>query len=229
MQKTLLSAAAIFALSFAAAPAYAVTFTNTGDTVAIDFDGQVNGAVDPDLDADLVLTLTGINGNDFVFDYTLINSSGGDDAGARLTAFGFDVDPNFDDAVVTGTFNEWAGGNVPGGLPDVEFCATDNTNNCSGGGGGGVFVGAPGTGTITLSFLSPQTSIDLTNFYVRYQSLANGGSGVGTGTPCVSGPDCDGGGGGNEVPEPSTWALMILGFGAAGAILRGRRRHEAAI
>ncbi|WP_414694730.1 PEPxxWA-CTERM sorting domain-containing protein, partial [Phenylobacterium sp.] len=32
-----------------------------------------------------------------------------------------------------------------------------------------------------------------------------------------------GGGGGNEVPEPSTWALMILGFGGAGAMLRRRK------
>jgi hypothetical protein len=31
------------------------------------------------------------------------------------------------------------------------------------------------------------------------------------------------GGGGNEVPEPGTWALMILGFGAAGATLRRRK------
>ncbi|MFZ5718963.1 MAG: PEPxxWA-CTERM sorting domain-containing protein [Pseudomonadota bacterium] len=29
---------------------------------------------------------------------------------------------------------------------------------------------------------------------------------------------------GNAIPEPSTWALMILGFGAAGGALRGRRR-----
>jgi hypothetical protein len=37
---------------------------------------------------------------------------------------------------------------------------------------------------------------------------------------------CEGrgcGGGGNEVPEPSTWALMILGFGGAGAMLRRRK------
>ena len=30
----------------------------------------------------------------------------------------------------------------------------------------------------------------------------------------------------NEVPEPATWAMMLIGFGAAGtALRRGRRRH----
>ena len=29
------------------------------------------------------------------------------------------------------------------------------------------------------------------------------------------------------VPEPSTWAMMILGFGAAGSILRRQRRVPA--
>jgi hypothetical protein len=29
------------------------------------------------------------------------------------------------------------------------------------------------------------------------------------------------------VPEPASWALMILGFGSAGAMLRGRRRPAA--
>ncbi|WP_296596527.1 PEPxxWA-CTERM sorting domain-containing protein [Phenylobacterium sp.] len=33
---------------------------------------------------------------------------------------------------------------------------------------------------------------------------------------------------GNAVPEPSTWALMILGFGSAGAALRSRRKLIAA-
>ncbi len=36
---------------------------------------------------------------------------------------------------------------------------------------------------------------------------------------------CEHGGGG--VPEPQAWALMILGFGAAGAMLRTRRRAQA--
>ncbi|THD63280.1 FxDxF family PEP-CTERM protein [Phenylobacterium sp.] len=32
---------------------------------------------------------------------------------------------------------------------------------------------------------------------------------------------------GNAVPEPATWALMIMGFGGAGALLRNRRRMAA--
>ena len=36
--------------------------------------------------------------------------------------------------------------------------------------------------------------------------------------PCT-GPSCGGGG----VPEPATWAMMILGFGGVGAIIRQRR------
>lgn len=40
--------------------------------------------------------------------------------------------------------------------------------------------------------------------------------------------DPDGTGGGGTVPEPSTWALMILGFGSAGAMLRRRQRGSGA-
>lgn len=34
-------------------------------------------------------------------------------------------------------------------------------------------------------------------------------------------------GGGNDVPEPATWALMLVGFGATGAMLRSSRRRLA--
>ena len=202
--------------------ASAVVFATAGDSSTIDFTGFVDGSLDLDLDADLTLTLISVTGStDYNFSYSLENNSSGDDLLSRLTAFGFNVDPNFDDATVSGEFDQWASGNVPENLDDVEFCASDNTNNCSGGGSGGVFVGETGTGLLTLSFLvAPVGGIDLTNFYVRYQSLANGGSGAGNGTPCT---DC-GGGGGNEVPEPATWAMMIMGFGGVGAMMRRRRR-----
>jgi hypothetical protein len=33
----------------------------------------------------------------------------------------------------------------------------------------------------------------------------------------------------NAVPEPGTWAMMLVGFGAIGASMRRRRRHSAAL
>lgn len=39
--------------------------------------------------------------------------------------------------------------------------------------------------------------------------------------------ESEGGGGGGGIPEPATWTMMILGFGASGALLR-RRRYSAA-
>jgi hypothetical protein len=41
--------------------------------------------------------------------------------------------------------------------------------------------------------------------------------------PCANGTCDDTPSFGNAVPEPAAWALMILGFGAAGAVLRHRR------
>ena len=37
-----------------------------------------------------------------------------------------------------------------------------------------------------------------------------------------------GGSGGGAVPEPATWALMLLGFGGLGAMLRRQRRQAIA-
>jgi len=55
--------------------------------------------------------------------------------------------------------------------------------------------------------------------------------GVCTNTPCtefaVTGFATNGGGG--VVPEPATWAMMILGFGGIGAMLRRRRVPQLAI
>ena len=53
---------------------------------------------------------------------------------------------------------------------------------------------------------------------------------TGTYQPPVCTLDCSGGGGQQPgVPEPAAWALMILGFGGAGAMLRRRRAAVAQI
>jgi PEP-CTERM motif-containing protein len=41
--------------------------------------------------------------------------------------------------------------------------------------------------------------------------------------PC-EGPGCDNTPGG-DIPEPATWAMMIMGFGGVGALMRRRRGH----
>ena len=58
------------------------------------------------------------------------------------------------------------------------------------------------------------------------QDLGNGQRGTGMigATLCVTEACGHEGGGGGGVPEPATWAMMLLGFGGMGAILRRRRQ-----
>jgi hypothetical protein len=86
----------------------------------------------------------------------------------------------------------------------------------------GLFAGFETAGAGTLSY----TSAFGPNFTSSITPGAPGELVSGTGS-LVSGSfsvtyDYTAAAGG--VPEPATWALMILGFGGAGAMLRGRRR-----
>jgi hypothetical protein len=79
------------------------------------------------------------------------------------------------------------------------------------------------TGLVNLT-LDPNDDIFMT---VDITRGANGPTGVIGGTLCTD-EDCGGPGpGGGPVPEPATWAMMLLGFGGMGAILRRNRRHAA--
>lgn len=63
-----------------------------------------------------------------------------------------------------------------------------------------------------------------------YQLVVNGrsgGNGAFAGTIAFTPSDISSGPGG-AIPEPATWAMMILGFGAAGYSLRRRRALEVA-
>jgi hypothetical protein len=105
-------------------------------------------------------------------------------------------------------------GNYPNGIGGVEVCLS-NSGSCAGGGGGaaGAYVGDPATGTFTLEYGNPVAQLYLSDFWVRYQNTANpSGSATGGETP--------------PVPEPSTWAMMLFGFGALGFAMRRRRGKE---
>ena len=81
------------------------------------------------------------------------------------------------------------------------------------GGDNNVFVGQSGTVTTI-----PQVSY-VSASYVAGGSLANP-TNTGVGAPGYFGPNFTAGG----VPEPTSWALMLVGFGGLGVAMRSRRK-----
>jgi hypothetical protein len=230
MKFPLRTAAAALALSLSSIATAAITanpdgsYTIDGNTAAgtsftINFDGYApNNPPIPGLTSSLTLTFQGLSGNNYLFDFALANTSSApiDDSG--VTAFGFNATPNIVlglSSITSTWFDAIASGNVPGGT-DLEFCVKNGqTNNCAGS-QGGPNLGETADGSLVLGYNSLFDSITLEDFLVRYQridSVALGlddGSAIGTPT--------------GGVPEPATWAMMLMGFGAVGYTMRRRRK-----
>jgi hypothetical protein len=217
--RKLLLAAILTGAAFAAQPATAaIVFDSVGDTSGtINFNGIVDGNVQPGLTSSLFLTLTGLNTTTgvFTFSYNLTNTSSAPITASRVSGFGFNTTPNASATghSVTGEFDTVTlNGNVPQ-LGNFEICVSDV--NCAGGASGGPTFGNSGTGSLTLNFADGTSSISLDDFYVRYQSIvgsAFGDSGSGEDIPPP------------PIPEAATWMMMLAGFGAIGYATRRRRR-----
>lgn len=121
-------------------------------------------------------------------------------------------------AILSGTFNLGGGGN------NVVFFAPvgSSINNVSGNGtnvtfaGGNVNISTPlnlqaGSNSLKFAYTS------LTTGHAGFQGFGDESWGVSDVLVTQTG----------AVPEPGTWALMIIGFGAAGATLRQSRRRLA--
>jgi hypothetical protein len=198
--------------------------TDIGSTFTVNYNGypgKDTSNVLAGLTATGIFTLASVgnSGTQFVFNYSIDNTSKTPVTDSRISIFGFNVDPNVapTSASATGLF----GGSVSssGNNPAVELCFLNKTsgNGCTGGGGNGVSIeDDPATGILTLNFASAPTTVTLDNFYIRYQSLVSTASSEtsarGSGTVAAA------------VPEPATWGMMILGFGLVGASMRYRRR-----
>ena len=105
-------------------------------------------------------------------------------------------------------------GAVVPGLPD-NITFFDSTY------GGGFALGYP---THSVEFIGPDigstgtvTLINNATFYPNMDYVSSGGVVVNEGTSTIS-----------AVPEPAAWTLSFLGFGAAGGMMRSRRRAAAA-
>lgn len=224
-----LAAAAVATASPAMAAAIingdgSVTFNgNAGsNTVNLAYNGLAGNpkAVTPGLSGLMALTLSSVSGNVYNFSYTLQNTS--TVAGTRISGFGFNVDPL---AYLTG---------VTAGSGDIFDLTTLSANFasigadvCLNGGPGNcpesnpansLGFGATTSGSFALTFNPTQNSITLSNFLDRYQGFSTTNVNQQTVTSAI------GVGTSSAVPEPATWAMMLLGFGGIGmAMRRGRK------
>lgn len=230
MLRALVACVAFLSIGEAAQAATNLTFTSAsiGQTQSVNFAGFTDSFAGgttalPGLSATLDLRLTAISGNTWTFAYSVANTSLAPVTSSRVSVFGFNVSGAFNSATATGEFSSVGSGNVPVGRGSRDTCfRTGNGGQCAGGGGQGVTIGeAASTGIARLVFNAPTTNVVLSELFVRYQSLnapslhIQGASGVG---------DVVGG----SVPEPATWAMLIVGFGAVGSVMRRSRIVAAA-
>ena len=226
MMKKILALAAVAASFGLATPAAAAVTVNTGfgttvltagvpgsNSTTINYQGMHDGTLINGLLNRLQLTLTSQSATQAVFAFTLTNNSTLPITAATVSAFGFDVDPNVSGASITSTvFNGTSSGNIANGR-SVELCFTAGPN-CAGGASNGVDIGGSTSGTFTLNFTGNAGDITLSNLNTRILSIAGAGN-VTSATGITT-----------AVPEPGTWALMLIGFGAMGVSLRRSRRKQ---
>jgi hypothetical protein len=219
LRKISLIAAGAVAMSSTAALADAVTFDSAGDTVTLNYNGTADGTTITGLTGSTTLTLTSITGTSYNFTYSVTNTTS-DPVDSRIASFGFNTTPEISGATSTGTYDSaLIGGQVPSPFNTVDVCfKAGGSNSCSG--SGGVLDGQTGSGTLTLSFATAPTSLTLSDFFLRYQSITGAGnvtSATGSGTISSSTST-----GGTPVPEPGM--LGLLGLGLIGVALMRRRQ-----
>lgn len=230
MNKLFLACAAFGTFGLTAAPAMADAITlgagNIGTNYTLNYNGFSDGTTISGLTGSTTFTLTGISGNDYTFGYSVSNTSSAPITGSRISSFAFNTNPDIASASSTGAFSYTTlNSNYPNGIGTVDVCFKDAaTGSCAGGGSGGLLLGDSGTGAFTLSFSQPISSLTLSDFYLRYQSISGAGnvtsaSGAGTLTGTTSG--------GTTVPEPGMLGLLSLGL--IGTALLRRRRHTALV
>lgn len=195
--------------------------SNIGQSYSFNFDGFSSGTTISGLTSSATFTLTGVSSNSYTFNYSLTNTST-NPIDSRVSSFAFNTDPNIASATSTGAFSyATVGSSYPNGIGSIDVCFKDAaTGSCAGGGSGGLTDGQTGTGSLTLNFSQPLTSLTLSDFYVRYQSISGAGnvtsaSGAGTLTGSTTT-------GGTSVPEPGM--LGLLGGAAAALVIMRRRR-----
>ncbi len=218
MRKLVFAGALCATAAVVGTPAQAAyLFDENGDSAQIEFNGFTDNPSNtiPGLSASLRLTLlSGAQSRGYLFSYVLSNTSTAGGTRSRVSGFAFNSNP---DVRLVATLGELPAvvldGSYPNGIGDVEICLT-GSNACQGGGRFGATRNDPASGFFFLGFDRPASSVTLSDFFVRYQSLSRL-----NGVDSASGQDVT-----TAVPEPGTWLMMILGLGAVGLAMRKRQR-----
>jgi hypothetical protein len=223
VKKLLLACTALIALATAPASAVTITSAQVGQSGTQTFDGRIDDITDPvhaGISSSVTLTLTGVNTatNTWSFNYSATNTS--TFSTYQLWGFGFNTNPLIQSASMTGSVfnNAQVGGIVDGGINTSSFCGNAGLN-CLIGQGDGLGQGQTTTGTLTVDLFGSGTSFDMTTLFALYEKpgfqALDDAAGLASGTPITFA---------GGVPEPSTWAMMLLGF--CGIVVMGAKRRR---
>lgn len=228
------SLAVIAGAQAAAAP----LVTGVGSTFLVGVNGStgdITASVDNFLSGTARFTVTAWAGDSVTFTVNIANtSSTATGFASRITAFGFNVDPDviagssvsgaFSRVVLNDTMSAHGLPKVLGGASDV--CLKNGSAPGCESGTGGIAQGASASSTLVLKFASLPASVAFKDFFVRYQGVdtptATGLSGAGIAT-CHDG-NCTDGDTPPPVPEPTV--LVLLGAALFGAAYMRRRSQR---
>ncbi len=232
-----LAASLMFTATPAMADAISLGSGDIGKSFTFNFNGFADSMEIANLTSTATFTLTGATSTSYTFNYSLSNTTSSP-LTSRVSSFGFNTDPNISSASSTGAFSYTTlNSSYPNGIGAIDVCFKDaKTGSCAGGGSGGLLTGATGTGSLILNFSQPLTSLTLSDFFVRYQSITGAGnvtSASGAGTLTSTGGSTSSGStsggstssGGTSVPEPGMVGLM----GGALLLLAMRSRRRRAV
>ena len=178
---------------------------NSGTNYGVSFSNTSLGLIDSDAGG------TGNFANEPSPSTVLFFLSGG--AATMNFAAGFETGFSFfysSSATLGGTISVYDGLDATGALL-ASLTLSPNGGNCSGDPSGFPFCEWTNIG---VGFAGTARSVDFggTANQIAFDNITLGSTTAG--------------GGGNAVPEPGTWAMMLLGFGAIGFTLRRRTRRD---
>lgn len=213
LEKTSLVVASLMIAGSASASM--ISFDSVGDSGTIFYGGNIEQTEVEGLTASTSFTLTEIKTSSFVFDIVLANTTSSLWEESRVSRIGFNVDANVTSVTASSPWVALLGGSFPNQFGAMDICVQGQSQGSCNGGPGGVENGDSASFSLELGFASLPGAVTLDNFGVRWQSLNSEALGYddasGTGTPVT------------KVPEPGT--LGLLGLGALGLVVSGRRRR----